>query len=148
MRKYSTRVSHAVAAWQCATNPSPHSARSILQATDAELKRAHTAAYVRQVDAFFRPGVTKCLEGSVQRELLEGAQGNVEEQEQEPEKVAPLDAQGDNLMINTNLFVGKHTALAARTAAGCAVEVRARARGGPAGRACLLAHAFWPAPTP
>jgi acetoin utilization deacetylase AcuC-like enzyme len=72
-------------------------------ATDAELARAHDSSYVRAVDEVYRPGATLSPDGGV----------------------APLEEGGDAILISGDMYCNPHTPLAARTAAGCAVEVGA-----------------------
>jgi acetoin utilization deacetylase AcuC-like enzyme len=74
------------------------------KATDEELVRAHAAEYISAVGALYRPGVTTATSGG------------------------PAEARGDALIISGDVYCNQHTSLAARTAAGCAVEVRQPSR--------------------
>jgi len=69
------------------------------QATDEELLRAHTPSYIQSVRELYRPGATLTAKGEV------------------------AEAQGDSLIISGDIYCNRFTEVAARTAAGCAVEV-------------------------
>jgi hypothetical protein len=72
------------------------------QATTEELTRVHTPAHIAAVDGLYRPGETLAAGGG------------------------PAPVEGDALIISGDIFCNEHTSLAARTAAGCAIEVSAR----------------------